>query len=137
MPIGRGCRINAPLMGIANHIQKLWIDIRLALKIEGQIKQLVAQFTDDFPKKISFQIACRARERPQPTRAFRATQITSSGRFYRNGERQAPLNGTFEPPRQVKRAVYFCCIPKPTPSELGNKIPNVVPIDQAQGLRSC
>jgi hypothetical protein len=46
--------IDTLVFGVFDHLQKLGIDIRLALKIKNQVEEVMMQFVDSFPKKVLF-----------------------------------------------------------------------------------
>ena len=84
-------------VGKSNHVQKFRVDIRLALKIENEVKQLPVQLLNGFTKKVLLQIPGIAAKRTEPTGAFRTAQIAGRGGFNADCDRQTPLYGSAGP----------------------------------------
>ena len=52
MAIGRGDGVEAPGVGMSDHVQKLGIDVGLALKIKDEVEQLVMELVDGGLKEV-------------------------------------------------------------------------------------
>ncbi len=127
MAVGARDGENFSAMRVVHHVEEFGVDVRFALKIKDEIKQVAVEFFDGFSEKIFFQIACVAAEGSQPAGAFGAAQVASSRRFYADGDGHSPLDRAAEYFCQIKGRQHFSEIPSAARGEFRDEVQAVVP----------
>lgn len=122
-------RENAFFIGVFDHFQKIRVDVRLALKVKNEVKQLAVQLVDGFSKKIGFQIAGRPRKLPQAARTFGAAEVAGRRRLDADGRRDAPLDGPSRPARQKITGQHEAEVPATADGHFSDETEAVVEVE--------
>ena len=81
---------------------------------------MAVNIIDGFCKKIFLQHSGGPGKGPESARTFRASQVTTGGRFKGNGNRESPLYGFIGQTADIKTAQYFSAIYKPPDSKFAD-----------------
>lgn len=74
---------------------------------------MAVDIIDGFCKKIFLQHSGGPGKGPESARTFRASQVTTGGRFKGNGNRESPLYGLIGQTADIKTAQYLQPVPYP------------------------
>ncbi len=129
MRICTGSCINAFVMGIFYHVQKVSVQVGLSLEIENQIKQFLMYLINCFAEKILLQHSCRSCKSPETAWTFRAAQVATRRWFKGNGNRISPLYGLFGQLSGIESCKQFNAIPHSAKSELTHQVQGIVQVE--------
>ena len=108
--VGGGNGIDAPIGGILDHIQKIGIDVWLALEIEDEVQQLIGNVVHRSGKEVGFQVSCRPGKLAQAAGTLGTPEVTGGGWLKGHRKGLAPHHRALQPTRGVVAGRYFHCV---------------------------
>lgn len=112
MGVGGCGRVYLFIAGIFHHLQKIGIQVWLALEIKDEVKKFFMNFIDGSFEKIILQHAGRPGKLPEAAGAFGATQVATGGWFKGNRYRVSPLYRLVKQPAGIKTTEHFNAVCK-------------------------